>query len=108
MFFETAGQFTPRQQHNALALQAFQADIRPQPDNLPFIPTAGMRFAQGHAVTQVDFRQHKRIIPDVRYLLHFAQVQQLNTVNRYKIYKISGALGGCWIQKEQCLSGLVF
>lgn len=53
--FQTARKDTPRQHHSPSAPQAFQPDIRSQADNLPFITTAWVRFAQPDLVIDVKF-----------------------------------------------------
>ena len=59
---EPVGKLAARQQHHPFTLQAFQADVRAKPDDLPVSSAAGVRFAQGDDVFQMKFRQHVLII----------------------------------------------
>jgi Zn-dependent protease len=58
-------QFPSRQQNPVFASEAFKADIRSQPDNFPFIPSAWVGFTQADLHPQLNFRQHARIISHV-------------------------------------------
>jgi hypothetical protein len=52
-------QDTPGQQNTALAFQAFQADIRPQPHHLPLIAAAGVGLPEPNHVTELELHDHK-------------------------------------------------
>jgi hypothetical protein len=63
--FHPAGQFSPREQHDPIAFQAFQTDICTQAHYFPVITPTGMWFAQGYNVFHLNFGEHTEIIPYV-------------------------------------------
>jgi hypothetical protein len=52
------GQFTARQHHPPTAAFALQADIRAEPDDSPFIGTAGVWFTQAQVGVELQIRKH--------------------------------------------------
>lgn len=54
--FQAPRQLAPGEQYAVLAGQAFQTNIRPKADNLPFISAAGMRFTQANDLTKLEIR----------------------------------------------------
>jgi len=57
-FFNPALEGGALEQHPALALEAPDADVRPQPHHLPFVAAAGVRFAQPDYITGLYFYGH--------------------------------------------------
>jgi hypothetical protein len=53
VFLQAPGQFTARKNDLVFAITAFQADISTQPDDLPFIASAGMLFSQPYDIFQI-------------------------------------------------------
>jgi hypothetical protein len=56
--FGPARKFPAGQHHPMSAGAAFQANIRTQTGNIPFMPAAGMGFAHSHDVVQLQIRKH--------------------------------------------------
>jgi hypothetical protein len=50
--FCLASQLAARQQHPVPAGQAFDTNVRPQPDNFPFVSTTGVRLTQANDIIQ--------------------------------------------------------
>jgi hypothetical protein len=51
--FGTSGQFTARQHHASTAAYTFQADIRSQASDRPFLRATGMWFAHPHDIVEL-------------------------------------------------------
>ncbi len=57
--FNPPRQFAPRQHHAVTAAFAFQADVRAEAGDGPFVGAAGMRFAQAQEVVELQFGKHE-------------------------------------------------
>ncbi len=58
--FESLGKLTTGQHDPSAATSAFQADVRAETDDSPFIGTAGMLLAQTQLIVQVKIGKHIR------------------------------------------------